>query len=221
MNGILVTIVNYEHYKGRKDVTHNSWFRCSNRLLEDPDFFGFTSDEILVWVYILSLSSQKDTDTVFINFDHAERVCRLSKEAVVGAVEKLRPKQLLPAAGTRPSRRRTVAVTEAGATDITNKQTNSKSGAEKSAPDLPLANPKNLIDCVPKEIQDTWPELYPEKGWVEREATKAVNWAKVNPKKAPKSSRGCARFFTGWLERGWERYRKSLPSTSSATGGWE
>lgn len=147
---ITVEIRNFEGYKGRKDVEHNSWFRCSNRLLEDPDFFEFSAEEILVWVYILSLSSQKNSPRVTIKFAHAERVCRLKKSIVESAILKLSGNQIDPVDVTLTSRGRYADDTQTCATDrqtdITDKQTNSVNPplAAYSADDL-----KNLwnIEC--------------------------------------------------------------------------
>ena len=117
----VVKINNYNAYKGRNDVVYNSWFRCSNRLLEDPDFFDFTHEEILVWIYILSLASQKNTDTVCIKFAHAERVCRLKKSAVESAIKKLQAIQILPVDDTDTLRERNADDTFTCATEKTEK----------------------------------------------------------------------------------------------------
>jgi hypothetical protein len=84
-----ITIVNYDKYKGRTDVTHNSWFRLSNRFLEDPDFFDFMPEEKLVWIYILSIASQKNSAKISINLNHASRICSLKKVSIDSALEKL------------------------------------------------------------------------------------------------------------------------------------
>lgn len=89
MARITVTIKNWDAYKGRKDVEHNSWFRCSNRLLEDPDFFDWSSDEILAWLYVMSIASQKNSGEVAINLLHAERVCRIKQSVMRSAIAKL------------------------------------------------------------------------------------------------------------------------------------
>jgi hypothetical protein len=117
LKGIWVTVRNFEAYKGRKDVTHNSWFRCSNRLLEDPDFYDFSHAEILVWVYILSLVSQKNNATVFLNFDRADRICRLKTKDVESAIQKLYENQLVPGDVTSTLRARDGDVTSTCATD--------------------------------------------------------------------------------------------------------
>lgn len=109
-------VLNYEKFKGRTDVKHNTWFRCSNRLLEDPDFFEFTHSELLVWVHVMSLTSQKNCDTVFINFSHAEKVCRLKKRDVLSAIKKLEGIQLVPVRDTHTLRARYADVTHTCAT---------------------------------------------------------------------------------------------------------
>jgi len=105
-DSIQVKIKNFAAFKGRQDVKNNSWFRCSNRLLEDPDFFDFNHAEIMVWIYILSLASIKNNAAIIINFSHADRVCRLPKEVVLSAVKKLEGNQLLPVDVTRAARGR-------------------------------------------------------------------------------------------------------------------
>jgi hypothetical protein len=114
---ISVRLRNFEKYKGRADVTHNSWFRCSNRLLEDPDFYEFSHAELLVWVYILSLASIKNSADVEINFDRADRVCRLKRKDVLSAIEKLQGVQLDPAHVTPTLRARNADDTPTCATD--------------------------------------------------------------------------------------------------------
>jgi hypothetical protein len=123
--GIWVKVRKFEAYKGRGDVKHNSWFRCSNRIAEDPDFYDFSHAEFKAWIYILSLTSQKNSDTIFINFERADRVCRLKRKDVLSAISKLTPDQLLPVDDTPAVRTRDANDTAKGATDrhtdITNK----------------------------------------------------------------------------------------------------
>jgi hypothetical protein len=64
-------------------------------------------------------------------------------------------------------------------------------------------------------------KIYPDKEFVSREKEKMKLWLSTNEKKAPKSKSGWTRFVMGWLERGWERYRKSIGSEKSAFKGIE
>jgi hypothetical protein len=117
VKGIWVTVKGFQKFKGRGDVVHNSWFRCSNRITEDADFFDFSHAEFKAWIYILCLTSQKNSDTVYVNFDHAERVCGLKRRDVQSAVLKLRGNQLLPADDTSTVRARDADDTSTCATD--------------------------------------------------------------------------------------------------------
>lgn len=93
-HGILVAVKSFDNYRPRKEIKHPHWFKCSNRLLEDEDFYNFTFEEIAVWIYILSVASQKDSFEVFINFEAAERKCRLKEKVVRSAIAKLSTKQI-------------------------------------------------------------------------------------------------------------------------------
>lgn len=126
MKGIWVKILGFEKYKGRADVAHNSWFRCSNRLLEDPDFFDFTAEEKLVWIYLLSIASQKNTSDIHVSHQHAHHVCRLSEKAVTTAIEKLCEIKVIKRLRARTLRGRYVGDTRTCATDITDRQDKTK-----------------------------------------------------------------------------------------------
>lgn len=61
--------------------------------------------------------------------------------------------------------------------------------------------------------------LYPQE-YLDREKTKMEIWLVSNPQKNPKSQRGWTRFITGWLERGWEQYRKTLQTQAPKKKNW-
>ena len=84
-----VEIRNFEKYKGRRNYANNTWFRCSNRLLEDPDFYDFSAQELLVWIYVLSIASQKDVHIVPINARHVQQFARATPDIVLSAMRKL------------------------------------------------------------------------------------------------------------------------------------
>jgi hypothetical protein len=94
LRGITVRVRKFKDYLGRTDIKVHSWFRCDNRLLENEAFEDFSDAEILVWIYILGLCSQKKTDTVHINFDRADRFARRKKKDILSALAKLKGKQL-------------------------------------------------------------------------------------------------------------------------------
>lgn len=140
---IEIKIRNYEKYKGRSDVKHNSWFRCSNRILEDYDFFDFTHEERLVWIYILSVASQKNTANLCISYRHADRLCGLTYAGIVSALEKLSKIKAIEFVQKRSERGRYATDTHKGATDRQtdkqDRQTDTRASAFKeNVPSLTL-----------------------------------------------------------------------------------
>jgi hypothetical protein len=119
LKSLFITITNFEKYKGRADVQMNSWFRLSNRFLEDSDFFDFTHEEKLVWVYLLSIASQKNTARIHVSHQHAHQVSNLSAESVNSAIEKLNKLGCLKKERTRTLRGRYVDDTQTCATEQT------------------------------------------------------------------------------------------------------
>ncbi len=109
-NSVTVIVTKFQKYKGRKDVENPSWMKVSNRLLEDPDLYHFTHEEMLVWLQILARASQKQCETVVLDVTHCERVCRLSPTAVHSAIEKLQALKIIDRV-TSARRRRNVGVT--------------------------------------------------------------------------------------------------------------
>lgn len=214
-----IRILNFEKYKGRTDVVHNSWFRCSNRILEDHEFFDFTHEELLVWIYLLSISSQKNTSDIVVSHQHAHQVCRLSEIAVTSAVEKLCKIKCIERIRTRTLRGRYAHDTQTCATDrqdITNKQDITIHNTSEEQP--AAVHPKfalsadflffNSIKPIKPDLVAAWIQGFDE-DWVLSEMAKARIWCLANPKRSPKNS---STFLTNWFSKGWERHRKTLPA---------
>jgi len=86
-----LTVMKYDEsrFKPRKDVTHPTWYKCSNRLLEDQDFHQFSAEERLFWFRVLEIVSQKQSPTIHVDVNHCELVCRISKKSVLSSLKKL------------------------------------------------------------------------------------------------------------------------------------
>ena len=221
-----ITIINYDKYKGRADVTLNSWFRLSNRFLEDPDFFGFNSDEKLTWIYVLSLASQKNTGSFSINFAHADRVCGLSPKLVKTALEKLNNIKCLSIDVTQTLRERNADVlltpiaralhniTEHNNTeqDITEHNITISPEPQKA---VAVVNSSLFIISSTQQIPiktdlvKSWADTYP-KEFLQASFKEMRNWVLSNQQKAPKSN--WTRFMNNWFARGWERHRTTIKS---------
>lgn len=138
-----VRIRNFKKYKGRTDVEHASWFRLSNRFLEDPEFFGFSSDEKLVWIEYMSISSYKNSDVIHISYEHMKRVCGFHSEVVDSATKKLIEIKCIDTNKTGKFRRRNVADTSTGATD---RQTGQTKQNKQDSPDAKRADLTLVFD---------------------------------------------------------------------------
>ncbi len=91
-----VVIKNYEKFINiRGDIKKPWWFKFSNSFLEDPDFYQFTSDEIIAWVYILCQSSKRQCKKFDIDYDHATRSSNVKKEALNSCIAKLSKKGII------------------------------------------------------------------------------------------------------------------------------
>lgn len=84
-------------------------------------------------------------------------------------------------------------------------------------------NEANSLAVLPEKITPDWVvaqfkhweqvnAIYRDVAYLEREVRKMSVWLSDNRHKIPKAQRGWTRFVSGWLERGWEQYRRSLTS---------
>ena len=71
----------------------------------------------------------------------------------------------------------------------------------------------HALTSVKQETQHLWISTYKNEAWICHELKKAQAWIVENPHKAPK--RRIGQFFSNWLARGFEQYRKTLASNSS------
>lgn len=73
----------------RRDVKSASWFALSNQFIFDPEFHAFSSDEKMVWIYLLSIASQKQSSDVFLNIDLCAAVLKTHSKTVRSALQRL------------------------------------------------------------------------------------------------------------------------------------
>lgn len=89
-NTIKIQIVKWEKFNPRKkELKSTSWFRLSNSIFENPEFFEFSHSELCVWFYILSQASRKQSDIIEINRAHSKKIGRFSNKNLENAVAKL------------------------------------------------------------------------------------------------------------------------------------
>lgn len=218
-----IRIRNFEDYKGRSDVKHNSWFRLSNRFLEDHEFFDFTPGEKLVWIYLLSLASQKNHGDIHVSYQHAHHVCRIERDVLFSGIEKLIKIKCIEKIRTRTLRGRYAHDTQTCATEhniteqdkhnITEHEVCSeptKSVTEPAAPsNISFKVSEKITMIISQDLINSWADTYP-KEFLDLEIKKARSWILANKHKSPKKDWG--RFLNSWFNRGWEAYRKTLSS---------
>lgn len=86
-----------------------------------------------------------------------------------------------------------------------------KKSTERGCIDLFLDDPICVQYFTPCSVasQKSWVAAYGEIDFIKNECRKAHAWISSNPKKAPKNFQ---MFFANWLSRGFESYRKGIPS---------
>jgi hypothetical protein len=110
-------IVKWADYHPRNDVKRPSWFRVEYRMLDDPDFYGFSHEEFKAWMFFLAQACRKNDGRIRINFEHADRVSKLSRKGIIGAAEKLQSLGIVLVADTQTLRERHAGVTDTNSTE--------------------------------------------------------------------------------------------------------
>jgi hypothetical protein len=92
---VTVSILKWAEYNPRSDVKKPSWFRVEYRLLEHPDFYDFTHEEFIAWFYVCAQACRLNSDTVRLNYAHAQATRRISRKALDSALKKLTEIQMV------------------------------------------------------------------------------------------------------------------------------
>lgn len=86
-----VIILNWIKIQGRSGVKSPYWFKFKNKFFHDADFYGFSSDEKLFWVYLLCESSRQNKNgEVTVNNETVHRVLNVGQEVVKSCLKKLK-----------------------------------------------------------------------------------------------------------------------------------
>jgi hypothetical protein len=215
MEFITLTILRFNSLSKRRDVKKPSWFAVENNILNHPDFFDISGDEFKVYIWVLSVASQRNESTIRVYFDLCSYQSKVKISQVKSAIEKLKGKRWLTADVTPTLRERNVDVSLQDKTRQDKTRQDIAICAEVKSPprrrhalDMDFFNE---IKNIPEELIESWLEMY-EESWLSDEIKKAKSWCLANPKKMPKVP---GRFLTNWFSRGWEQYRKSIPSNKS------
>lgn len=230
MQEIEIKIAKWEKYQLRKDIKNPWWFATHNELWCSAEFSLFTPEEKVVWYALLAIASKNQKAQIKFELGWFAQNAGVEKNAVLVAIEKANSNKWLTIICTE-SVQETYAIrtahniTEQNNTKQNNtKQNNYKNNLLTVSPELNSSIPgptenlskNNFFEFLNQKIET----LYPDKEFVSREKQKMEVWLAANSKKQPKSKAGWTRFVMGWLERGWESYRKTLQSQAPKKKTW-
>lgn len=156
-----VTVLNWDEYNPRKDVTKSSWFRMEHDFLERADVFGFTHSELVTWWYILSICSKQSTGHIALNYVRALRLLRLRSSTVTSALTKLAENNMI-----RFEIRNVKGTAKCSTNERTNERNETEERKEKNSPADSVERPPNE---VPAEILDANAKL------LERRQRESIN----------------------------------------------
>jgi hypothetical protein len=232
MQEIEVKILKWEKYQLRKDIKSPWWFATNNELWRSPEFSIFTPEEKVVWYALLAIASKEQKATVKFDLAWFAQNSGVEKDFVLSAIEKASNNKWLTIIRTESVRdpyaiRTAHNITRHNKTEHNNtKQDKYKNNLLTVSPELSssIAGPteeelikNNFSEFLNQKIET----LYPDSDFVSREKEKMKVWLAANPKKQPKSKSGWTRFVMGWLERGWENYRKTIQSQAPKKKTWQ
>lgn len=214
-DSIQIQVRRWSEYNPRKDFKSPRWFALNNRILEDSDFYQFDGDEFKSWIYILCQCSQKNSDSVVINFSHALRVAGIPKKKFQSAISKLQSIEIIQNVQTTNASVHNLYSTLHNKTEqnITNRTIQNTTEAASRSAEVQIHEFLNdpftnaFLEKVGIEVQESWVKTYEDAEWIKFQVKEAVGWIFANKSKAPKSN--FAKFFTSWLSRSWEWKRKN------------
>lgn len=198
------------------------WFAFDHETLQHPDFFDVTGDELKVYCWVCCVATKANQKKIRLHIEHASRLLALDKNIILSTIEKLNNKRWLSGSEPQRSPARAPAEPQQGSYDTIRYDTNTV-GTEPENPGSMQAAKKvgigpisqvtwpvpaeAILKTVRHEVQRNWISIYPQ-DWVCGELVKASTWLIENPSRAPKKN--YSRFLSSWLNRGWERHRKTI-----------
>ena len=222
MDEIEITIVNWEKYNPQDFQTrYPHWFRLNKDLLQSPTVFGLSFEERWAWIGLMCLACERRTGKLTGSREWFIHRLQVSPQAFDITIQKLvsanslatnwqqTPILLVPTEQNRTVQNRTIQ--------------NIRVSSELTfvSPRTPEHSIENLALNLSQDARDRIQRIYPDHEFVNREVEKMKIWLEANSKKMPKSKAGWTRFVMGWLERGWERYRRGIPSAKSGEINWD
>lgn len=70
---IEIEIVNWEKYNPKRDQKTYTWLRLDNGIITDPDLFGLSAEQKMIWVALLCEASKKNAARIRVNMGWLEK----------------------------------------------------------------------------------------------------------------------------------------------------
>jgi hypothetical protein len=194
-----ITILGWKKINARKDVDNPSWFKFKHKFFSDTEFYEFSHEEKLVWIYLLCEASKKNDDGKFTLSElHAHTVARLSVETVRSTLKKLKAIHVID---YETSRRRNANVTDAGVRQEEKREEERRGEERLTPPSAPALPP---LAKIWNDHRGTLPEVKGCSGTRRRQAEarwrdnpSTEYWAEIVSRIARSP------FCSGDNERGW------------------
>lgn len=209
MEIINLTVLNWNKHNPNLKKTHKKFLLYSG-FFQDTAISVLKNYEALFYIFLLCRCCEKGSDSITIAAKSIPKSLRIDGKSLLKCVERLEEFQLV--------RRNFKALIEENRIEEKRKELNTiitvpkRSVRRQSAPLVSPANLEELISLFDKETIKAWSDLYPDKEYLRRQATKAWEWYRLNPIKKPKKLRGWVTVLNHWFESDWPKHLKSIPS---------
>lgn len=210
-----IEILNWESYNQKAKKGHPC-IMLSKRFLDDAKIQTLPAGGKLLYLGLLLRRGEVDTTFVIASHEDLVRFSGGSGQVVKRLLASLESLQLVTYEPLyiKEYKLKEIKLNEDKviSTEVTKSARASKAGTRGCIFEFdfdPIV--KDLFDTCTDAAQKAWLDAYPSIDWIVHEAKKANAWMISNPKKRPKDFQ---KFFNNWLSKGFESYRKSVPSAT-------
>ena len=199
----------------------------SKRFFDDEKVSLLKQNECLLYINLLVIAADLMSDSFAIHTKLLPNLLRIGDKSLHNCLDRLQSFQLLTYE-KMASNIREYKIKEDNIKEYNNSGTKKTDEIENQK--LPSVRPnkvqslgaideffgneicKNLLIKTKAQTQKAWISAYPSIPWIIHEMHKANVWISANSHKAPKNFE---RFFSSWLSKAFENYRKGLPSNGN------
>lgn len=90
---VQIKINNWQAFQGRTDYKRCWWFKTSNQLFTESDWFGMTNDARCLWLFLLCEASKINHNEIRVIYEHASLFVKMSVEEIEITIRDFESKQ--------------------------------------------------------------------------------------------------------------------------------